>query len=77
MILDLGNGLNERSVSGSCRFTPGKEPRYSMQRRLRGIRAGMETVVEKNLFPLPVIEPRSSSQSLYRPSYRGLISIHF
>jgi hypothetical protein len=69
-------GVGEWSASRPGRFTPGEEPQYPLDRRLGGpqSRSG-RCGEEKNLLPLPGIETRLSSLSLYRPSYPGLLCL--
>jgi hypothetical protein len=40
---------------------PGKSPRYPLDRRLDGHKAGLDAVVKRKILPLPGIEPRQSS----------------
>jgi hypothetical protein len=63
LILDLGTTLGwVVSVTLPPRFTPGKDPWYPLHRRLGGPQSWSgHRDWSKNPFPLPVIEPRSSS----------------
>jgi hypothetical protein len=67
---------------GTSCFTPRPlytrimSPRYPLDRRLGGTRAGLEVVEERTFLTLPGIEPRllgcsARSQSLHRPRYPG------
>jgi hypothetical protein len=68
----------ERSASRPGRFTPGKSPRYPLDRRLGDPRAGLVDLEKRSFLALPGLElgPLSSparSQSLYRLRYPGSV----
>jgi hypothetical protein len=63
-ILHLGKGWHERSASRLCHFTAGEgAPVPIAQEAARAQSRYGSCGIEKNLFPLPAIEPRSSRQS--------------
>jgi hypothetical protein len=66
----------EWSASRPGRFTPGKSPRYPLDKKLDGTRTSLEEVKKRKILPPPGLELHllgrpAGSQSLYRLRYPG------